>query len=121
MRQASLKIKTYAGNLNGAVSIVNNNNLQKRILSLMLGTLGALSLLYVLFLGSMILNIVERNSLEANARELSNEVSALELKYLSMSNKIDPALGLSLGFKEQDVKFATRKSLGSVKVANNEI
>ncbi len=121
MRQVSLKIKSYAGNLNGAVSIVNNGNLQRRILNSMLLSLGVLAVCYVLLLGSMILNIVERKTLEASARSLSNEVSALELNYLSMSNKIDPSLGASLGFKEQEVKYATRKSLGSVKITNNEI
>jgi hypothetical protein len=121
MRQASIKFKTYAGNLNSKVAIVNNSNLQTRILHTMLFSLAALAFLYVLFLGHMILNIVERKHLEADARNLSNEVSELELSYLSMSNTIDPTLGLSLGFKEQEVKFATRKSLGSVKVTNNEI
>ncbi len=121
MKQASLKIKSYAGNLNSRVSIVDSGNLQKRILKLMLLSMGALAFTYILLLGNMVINIVERKTLETNARTLTSEVSALELSYLSLSNKIDPALGLSLGFKEQEVKFATRKSLGSVKISNNEI
>lgn len=47
MKQASLKLKSYAGN----VSIIDNGNLQKRILNFMLWTLGVLILGYVLLLG----------------------------------------------------------------------
>ncbi|MBY0376920.1 hypothetical protein K2P96_03025 [Patescibacteria group bacterium] len=121
MRQVSLKLKTYAGSLNGRVAIVNNGNLQRRILHIMLLSLGVLACLYVVMLTTMVINIVERKTLESRARSLTNEVSGMELSYLTMSNKIDPALGLSLGFKEEPVKFATRKSLGSVKITNNEI
>jgi hypothetical protein len=38
-----------------------------------------------------------------------------------MSNKIDLGFSYSLGFKEAKTKFATRKSLGSIKVVSNEI
>ena len=51
---------------------------------------------------------------EAQERILSSEVSDLELNYLSMSNKVDLALGHSLGFTEIKATFATRKSLGSL-------
>jgi hypothetical protein len=58
---------------------------------------------------------------EADARKLSNEVLELELTYLDKSNKIDFALAESLGFKETKANFATRKSLGSIKFAKNEL
>ncbi len=117
MRQATLKLKSYAGNVN----IIINNNLHRRILNLMLWTLGALALFYVFFLGNMVFNIVERKALEGYARTLSSEVGNLELQYLSVSQKIDLDLAYSLGFKEVKTKFATRKSLGSISVAKNEI
>lgn len=125
MRQVSLKLKSYGNRVN----IVDNDNLQRRIFNIMLCSLGVLAFCYVLFMGTMIINIVERKALEANARTLGSEVADLELNYLSLSNKIDASLGTSLGFKEQEVKFATRKSLGkstgtpvgSVKAVKNEI
>lgn len=117
MRQVALKIKNYAG----SVDIVNNNNLQRRILNIALSSLGALAVFYVLLLGNMVFNIVERKSLETNLRTLSSEVAELELTYLSISNTVDSNLGLSLGFKEQPATYATRKSLGSVKLTKNEI
>ena len=91
---------------------VINNNIEKLILNIIFCSFGALALLYILFLGNTVGNIIERRSLEANARALSNEVKDLELTYLSMSNNIDLTLSHSLGFKETKTIFATRKSLG---------
>ena len=62
----------------------------------------------------MVLNIVERRSLETDARSLSNEVRSLEVIYLSLSNNIDLPLSHSLGFQETKATFATRKSLSSI-------
>lgn len=67
--------------------------------------------LYVLFLGNMIDNIMERKNLEALAYTLSSEVRDLELTYLSMSSNVDLDLSHSLGFKEIQTTFATHKSL----------
>lgn len=120
MRQANLKLKRYASSIN----IVNNNNLERRILNIALVSLGALAFLYVLLLGNTVWNIVERRSLEVNLRSLSSEVADLELTYFSMSNKVDASLGYALGFSEKEAKYTTRKSLGSlpsVNLSKNEI
>ncbi len=117
MKAATLKLKSYTNNVN----IIDNNNLQKRILNIMLSTLGILALLYVLFLGNMVFNIVERKALEEHALTLSNDVGNLEQEYLSMSQKVDLNLAYSLGFKETKTQFATRKTLGSINIAKNEI
>jgi len=117
MKQASLKLKSYANNVN----IIDSGNLQKRIFNIMLWTLGALVLIYVFLLGNMVFNIVERKALETYALTLSNEVGELELKYLSESQKIDLNLAYSLGFKDTKAAFATRKFLGSLSIAKNEI
>lgn len=84
---------------------------------------GTLALLYVLLLGNMVRNIVERRSLETGMRALSSEVGNLELAYLSASNSVDLNFSHSLGFKETKTIYATRKSLGfgNVKVLQNEI
>ncbi len=124
MRAMSLKIKIYAGNIN-----VINNDMEKVALRFILWSLGALALLYVIFLANMVGNIVERRGLEAQARSLSSEVSSLELTYLSMSSGIDLPLSYSMGFKETKASFATRKSLGmdgnsslgTTKILQNEL
>lgn len=123
MKQATLRLNRYAQNLSN-VRVVNNNNLQVRILHAMLFSMSALAILYVVILGNMVFNIIERRALEADARSLSNEVGDMELTYLTLSNKVDLALGHSLGFKEAKATFATRKAVGTlngIKVANNDL
>ena len=107
MKAMSVKFNTYIR----GVSVINNN-IEKLAFNIIIGSFGALALLYVLFLGNMVMNIVERRSFEAETSLLSSEVSNLELTYLSMSSKVDLALSYSLGFKETKANFATRKALG---------
>ncbi len=121
MKEASLKLKSYANNVNANVHIIDNGNLQNRILHMMLWTIAILAFCYIIFLGTMVFNIVERKSLEAYSHTLGNEVGDLELQYLSMSQKIDLNLAYSLGFKDTKAKYATRKALGSISIAKNEI
>jgi|SRR3989344_4020508 len=124
MREISLRLRSFGQNIHN-ISIVDNGNLERRMLNLIFMSFGALGLSYILILGNMVFNIVERRQLDGYARTLSTEVRELELSYLSISNDIDLAFSHSLGFKETEVKFATRKSLGSlngsVKIPPNEI
>ena len=120
MRQASSKINKYSK----SSQIVDNSNLRVRILHSLVASLGFLAFGYVLILGSMVFNIVERKSLEFEARNLTNEVGEMQLQYFSMSNNVDLAMGYALGFKESKVTFATRKEVGSldpIKVAQNDL
>jgi hypothetical protein len=118
MKQASLKLKTSIQNVN----IMNNNiEIERIILNTILSIFGALALIYILILGNTVFNIIQRRTLEKEALTLSNEVGNLELSYLSVSNSVDLALSSSMGFKEAKATFAIRKSLGSIKLANNEI
>ncbi len=114
MRQATLKIKTYAGNVN-----VVGGNLERTILRGMLIFMAGLAVLYVVFLGTMVFNIVERKALETQTRTLTNEVNDLELTYLSTSNKIDIELSHALGFKAITPSFTTRQAVGLVSKSNN--
>lgn len=107
MKAINSKINTYVG----SVGIINND-IEKIAFRFIVWSFGMLALLYVLFLGNMVSNIVERRSLEVQARNLSSEVGNLELTYLSMSSGIDLAFSYDKGFKETKINFATRKSLG---------
>src|SRR3989344_4957101 len=91
---------------------VINNNVEKLFLRILLWSFATFLLWYIFLLGSMVFNIVERRTLEKEALVLSNQVHELELNYLSMSNKIDLTFAYSVGFKETNIKFATRKFLG---------
>ncbi len=119
MKAISSKLNMYVRSAG-----VINNDIEKTALNLILGSFGALALLYVFFLGNMVMNIVERKGLEAEARLLSSEVRNLELTYLSMSNQVDLSLSYSLGFKDIKANFAARKSLGSAtlpKIVQNDL
>lgn len=121
MKIMSLKLKMHMK----SVSIINNN-IERLILNIIFGSLGILALFYILILGNMVSDIVQRRSLETDARALSGEVRNLELTYLSMSSNVDLPLSYSLGFRETRATFATRKTLGlkssnSVKILQNDI
>ncbi len=121
MKAIGLKINTYIKDAS-----VINNNMESVVLRFILLSFGALAILYVILLGNMVANIVQRRALEATARTLSSDVSDLELTYLSMSNNIDLSYSYSLGFKDTKPTFTTRKSVGlktldSVKIAQNGI
>ena len=107
MKQIGLKLNIY-------ISGVINNNLERFILNFIFWSFGALGLLYVIFLGIMVKNIVERQSLEVRSQVLSSEVRNLEVSYLSKVNSIDLELSYSLGFKKSQTTFATRKALGLI-------
>ncbi|MFA5840813.1 MAG: hypothetical protein WC847_00885 [Candidatus Paceibacterota bacterium] len=127
MKQASLKFKTSIQNVN----IMNNNiEVNRVVLKALLFALVALAILYVLILGNMVFNIVGRKTLEKEMLTLSNDISKLELTYLSVSSSVDMAMSSTMGFKETKATFATRKSLGfnsgntnlgNIKLAKNEI
>ncbi|MCX6752102.1 MAG: hypothetical protein NTZ87_01200 [Candidatus Nomurabacteria bacterium] len=125
MKQMTLKFNTYVK----GVSVVNNN-IEKFIFNFILWSFGALALFYIIFLGNMVKNIVQRQGLETQARSLSNEVQNLEVTYLSLSNNVDLTLSNSLGFKEVKATFANRKALGfnstsvpfgNIKIVQNDI
>jgi hypothetical protein len=124
MREATIQLKARMQN----VHIMNNNiEVQKVILHSLISVFGGLAILYVLILGSMVFNIVERKSLEKEALALANEVGTMELTYLSVSGSVDLTLSDSMGFKEIKPAFATRRSLkslgslGGINKVQNEI
>ncbi|MEK7564127.1 MAG: hypothetical protein AAB510_00970 [Patescibacteria group bacterium] len=120
--QGVLKIKNYISR----VDVLNNDHASRTILNSIFWLFAFLSFLYILFLGNMVVNIVERRSLESEARTLTTEVANLELSYLAMSNDVDIEMSYALGFKEIKPSFATRKPISdklglSSKFNNNEI
>ena len=117
MKKTAIKMRNYAENVN----IVNNNNLSKKLFKMLVCSFGVLAISYVIILGNVVFNIVERQSLGAEAKALSNEVGDLELNYLAISNKIDLAMGHDMGFKETKTQFATRESLSALKFTSNEL
>ncbi|HEV7701820.1 MAG TPA: hypothetical protein VGO63_00010 [Candidatus Paceibacterota bacterium] len=121
MKTIGIQVKRYANEVN----IINNNDIEKRLLKILLWSFALLSVFYVIFLGNIIFNIVERRTLEADARTLGNEVMEMEAHYLAMSSKIDLAYSHAAGFSDAKATFATRQPLTALgfasKTNGNEI
>ncbi len=89
--------------------IVENQNTQRIIFRVLIGSLIMLSVAYVYLIGSITFNVLARKSLETNARELGSRIGTLELTYLARANQIDKNHATFLGFVEiHNNIFATR-------------
>lgn len=103
------------------VDIALRGDLRAKLFHFILVSFGMLCLCYILILGNMVFNIIERRSLEREGLALGSEVGNLELTYLSAASKIDLEFSKSLGFQETKPAFATRKSLGLAGGLDDEI
>jgi hypothetical protein len=93
-------------------NIINNGNLERKLLRILLGVLAFSATLYMIFLAKTVFSIVERKNIESEIRTVSANIGQLEIDYLARSNNVDMRLASSLGFAEsKDVHFATRRSL----------
>jgi hypothetical protein len=110
MKHIGAKLNMYVSSVMNAG--IMRDDMNRIMFRFVFWSFGALAVLYVLILGNMVKNIIQRQNLEINARALSSEVGNLELSYLSLSNSIDLPLSYSLGFKEIHPTFTTRKTLG---------
>ena len=118
MKKVNQKIKNYTANVN----VVNNNNLQKKMAHFMVTAFLGLALCYLLILINMVWDIVDRKAFQAEAFNLSSQVGQLELKYLTLSDKIDVGMSKEMGFREVKPSFATpSKPIGAVAKVTNEI
>ena len=104
-------------------SLEENANVRVRIFQGIVGAFALLIIFYLFLLGSSVMNVVERKTLESEAHILANEIGALEVEYLQVSNTVDRELSIQMGFEEIAQNFATRKSatMMSKKLAKNEI
>ncbi len=110
MKTIGIKMRSYANEVN----IINNNDIERKILHIISISFGLLAILYVVFLGNIIFNIVERRTIEADARNVGNEVMQLEENYLAMNSKLDINTAYAMGFSDAKATFATRQSTPSL-------
>lgn len=116
MKQASIKVKNYKD----AIATMDDRiDLRSKMLYSLFVSFGIFSFLYVLVLGNMILNIIERKTVELDIRNLANEVGNLESDYIALTNTIDKNSSVTLGFNEVKPVFATRTTLGYISQDNN--
>lgn len=92
-----------------ANDIVGNTNTQMILFRILLGSLLSLFIVYIYIIGSITFNVVARKSLENTAQILGNNISNLELTYLSSVNNINKMHATTLGFVDAKSNiFATR-------------
>lgn len=107
MKEASIKVGNYVKKVE---TIDQTIDLRSKILYFLMIGFGVFSLLYVLVLGNMVFNIIERKTVEVETRNTLNEVADLEASYMTLVNSIDKESSLANGFVEVTPFFAVRSS-----------
>ncbi len=108
MKEASIKVKSYVKKVE---TIDQTIDLRSKILYFLMIGFGVFSLLYVIVLGNMVFNIIERKTVEAQMRNSLNEVADLEASYMTLVNTVDKNSSLASGFVEVVPSFAVRSNL----------
>lgn len=86
-----------------------NTKTQRFLFNIFLGSILSFFIIYVYIIGSITFNIVARKSLENTAKILGDNISQLELTYLSSMNGVNKTRAASLGFIDTKTNiFATR-------------
>jgi len=87
------------------------NNIEKNIFTLLVVGIFLSIFLYVYFISTSVVNVVQRKSIEIETQMLSSNVGELESEYISLSKNITLSYASSLGFVEpENVSFAYTKS-----------
>lgn len=95
---------------------------EKFIINAMFSLAVFLLLLYAYFLNSAVLNVVERSKAEREAVALRSKVAELEVKYISLKDRITLNFAYEAGFEDiLKTHFVARKSFGKVLSLNNEL
>lgn len=107
--------------INSQIAI--KGNIDKRLTGTVIGILAVSFALYIVFMGQTIVNIIERKNIETQTRNLSTEVSSLEIEYIALSKKVDYDLAQSLGYNDsKDTYYASRhQAMTSIIGISNEL
>ncbi len=122
MKQASIKVKNYMEKVD---TIDQSIDLRSKFLYGIFSMFILFSFLYMIVLGKMVFSIIERKTVDLEARNLANEVADLEASYLVLVNNLDKESSVALGLQEVKPVFANRfdkpETLNSNLLAQNEI
>ena len=93
---------------------------KRRIFLILVSGIFVLAFMYVNLVHSAIVNVVEREKVLSSIQDKSTEVSKLESKYFSVTEKINMDLARAKGFQDAEVSsFISKKSLATF-VSYNE-
>jgi len=93
-----------------------NIKTQKVIFSVILGSLLTLFVVYVCIIGSITFNVIARKSLEKTVLALGNNISQLELTYLSSMNDVNKTRAMALGFTDTKTNIFASRSITHVAI-----
>ncbi len=75
----------------------------------LMSTFCVLSVVYMYFLGTIIVNIINRKTVDQEIRTLTSDIGTLELRFLSRTRELDLAYAQTRGFVEpQKIYFAQK-------------
>lgn len=91
--------------------ITTFNNIEKNMFTILTAGIFLSMFLYVYFISTSVVNVVQRKSIEVETQMLSSGVGELESEYISLSKNITPEYARSIGFNDpKNVSFAYTKS-----------
>ncbi len=96
--------------------ISRNVYTRRMVFRVLLGSLFSLFLVYTYVIGSITFNVIARKSLENNAKILGNNISQLELTYLSNMNDVNKLRATSLGFVDASSSIFATRSINHVAI-----
>lgn len=102
-----------------AYSFIQNNT-KTIITALLIGVL-LLSVVYVLFVRSAVMNVVMREKTEAEITRLVAHIGELEFDYIEQKNNVTIDLAYEMGYSDiTDTSYVSRKSAVSV-LSRNQV
>jgi len=89
----------------------------------LLGSIGLLAVLYLYFVGTSILNVIERKEARAESERLTSAVASLERDYYAFSERLGPEDGGRLGLNPVATTEYIRRpgSAASLTIPSDEI
>lgn len=91
-----------------------NTKTQRVIFRILVGSLFSFFIVYICIIGSITFSVIARKSLEKTSQTLGNNISNLELNYLSDMNQINKTRALALGFVDINSNIFAKRSITNV-------
>ncbi len=91
--------------------ITTFDNIEKRIFKALIAGILFSAFLYIYFVSTSVVNIVQRKNIESETQGLSSNVGNLESQYISLNKNITLSYAKSLGYVEpRDISFVSNDS-----------
>lgn len=100
--------------LNVPFTIASRHDVRRKILGWLIGIAIAGALIYMYFIGSIVINIIARKNIESENRVISSKIAEMQFTYLASMNAIDKAYAAQLGYEvPTHPAFVTKKAVAT--------